>query len=163
MAERDGTLNGKPRLDDVDFAILRLLQRDGRMPNADVARNVGLSPPSVLQRIRKLEACGYVKGYMALLDHERLGFGLLVIAMVSLSLHQEKAIDRFRYAIVQIPEVVECLHVSGEHDYLLKILVKDMASYEKLVREELSTIPGIGKIHSSFVLGVNKSSSRLPI
>lgn len=157
--------NGKSleKLDAVDLRLLKLLQEDGRITNADLARKVKLSPPSVLQRVRKLEESGLVTRYTAILDADRLGFRLCVMAMVSLALHQEKAIEGFRQAIVEIPEVMEVMHVSGDYDYLLKILIRDMGDYERLVREKISTIPGVGRIQSSFVLGINKNSTALPL
>ena len=149
--------------DEVDLSILRLLQANGRITNADLARRVGLSPPSVLQRVRKLEDQKLITGYTALLNREAMGFGLVVIAMVSLALHQEQAIDRFRKAAKSMPEVLECLHVSGDFDFLLKIVVKDMKAYEKFIREKLSAIKGVGKIQSCFVLAENKQTTELPI
>ena len=151
------------RLDDVDLNILRLLQQDGRISNAELARRVGLSPPSVLQRVRKLEEMKLVKEYTAVLDHEALGFKLVVMAMVSLALHQEQPIERFRKAVKDMPEVLECMHVSGDFDFLLKIVVKDMAAYEEFIRERLSAIKGVGKIQSSFILAMNKDTTALPI
>jgi len=153
----------REKLDTVDARILRLLQDDGRVTNADLAREVGLSPPSMLQRVRKLEQAGYVNRYTAILNHEALGYSLIVMAMISLALHQEKPIEKFQAAIRDVPEVLECLHVSGDYDFLLKIVARDMHDYERIVREQLSTIKGVGKIHSSFVLGVNKSTTEIPI
>lgn len=153
----------RDRFDEVDLHILRLLQDDGRMTNADLARTVGLSPPSVLQRVRKLEDLGVIKGYSTLLDQEKLGFSLTVFAQISLALHQEAPIERFRRAIQDIPEVLECYHVSGEFDFLLKIVVEDMKAYEALVRDKLSKIKGLGKIQSCFALATNKQVHRLPL
>ncbi|MBS1723840.1 MAG: Lrp/AsnC family transcriptional regulator [Armatimonadetes bacterium] len=153
----------RERLDDVDLELLRILQSNGRITNADLARRVGLSPPSVLQRVRKLEESGLVSRYAAILCAERLGYNLQVVAMISLALHQEKPIEGFRKAVLEIPEVLQCLHVSGDFDYLLKIVIRDMAEYEKLVTERLSAIPGVGKIQSSFVLAVTKDTTSLPL
>jgi Lrp/AsnC family leucine-responsive transcriptional regulator len=153
----------RERLDDVDLHILRLLQQDGRMTNADLARTVGLSPPSVLQRVRKLEETGVIRGYATILDQEKMGFGLTVLAQISLALHQEAPIERFRRAIADIPEVLECYHVSGEFDFLLKIVVEDMKGYEALVRNKLSKIKGLGKIQSCFALATTKQTYRLPL
>ncbi len=159
------TKSGSPRerLDDLDRAILRLLQDDGRISNAELARRVGLSPPSVLQRVRRLETLGFVQRYCAHLDPGKMGFSLTVFAMVSISLHHEEAIETFRRAVTDIPEVLECFHVSGDFDFLLRVLVRDMADYERLIRERLSRIGGIGKIHSSFVLATTKSTCVLPL
>lgn len=153
----------KANLDRVDREILKILQSDGRISNANLARRVGLSPPSVLQRVRKLEESGYIEGYKAILDRENLGFNLLVIANISLALHQEQPIEAFRAAVQDIPEVLECLHVSGDFDFLLKVVVADMHDYERLVREKISAIPGIGKIQSCFVLAGTKMTTELPI
>ncbi|MBX7134290.1 MAG: Lrp/AsnC family transcriptional regulator [Fimbriimonadaceae bacterium] len=153
----------RDRFDEVDLHILRLLQEDGRMTNVDLARTVGLSAPSVLQRVRKLEEIGVIQGYTTILDQERLGFGLTVFAQISLALHQEAPIERFRRAIQDIPEVLECYHVSGEFDFLLKIVVEDMKAYEALVRDKLSHIKGLGKIQSCFALATNKQVHRLPL
>src|SRR5438105_2391153 len=105
-------------IDDVDLQLLKLLQRDGRITNADLAKSVGLSPPSVLQRVRALERAGLVRGYTALLDPEKLGLKITAFAMISLSLHQDMPIERFRRSILEIDEVQECYHVSGEYDFL---------------------------------------------
>ena len=153
----------KHRLDATDLKLLRLLQEDGRTSNAELSRQVGMSPPSVLQRVRSLEQNGFIKAYSAVLGREEMGFGLIVVAMVSLALHQEQPIEQFRRSAVKFPEVLECLHVSGDFDFMLKIVAKDMNAYEKFVREKLSAIKGVGKIHSCFVLGVNKSTTELPI
>lgn len=153
----------KTHLDEVDIQLLALLQSDGRMTNADLAKQVNLSPPSVLQRVRALEKAGLIRGYFALLDYERLGLKITALAMISLSLHQEQPIERFRKQIQTIPEVLECYHVSGEFDFLLKIVVKDMRAYEQLIRESLSKIKGIGQIKTSFVLATPKYTTKIPL
>lgn len=153
----------KHSLDKKDRQILKLLQDDGRMSNAELARQIGLSAPSTLQRLRKLEESGVIKGYFAELNRETMGYGLLVIALVSLSLHQEKAIETFRETVVKMEEVQEVLHISGDHDFMLKIAVPDMHAYRDLIYETLSQIPGVGRIHSCFVLGLDKETSDLPL
>jgi Lrp/AsnC family leucine-responsive transcriptional regulator len=153
----------KTHLDEVDLEILRELQRDGRMTNADLARHVKLSPPSVLQRVRRLEEQGYISKYVAALSAEKLGFSLTVMAQISLSLHQETPIDQFVEAVQAITEIQECYHVSGEFDFLLKVVVTDMPAYEKLIREKLSRIPGVGRIQSCFVLSHAKENSGFAI
>ncbi len=153
----------KTHLDEVDVQILSLLQSDGRITNAELAKRVGLSPPSVLQRVRALEKAGLIRGYFAILDAERLGMRITALAMISLSLHQEQPIERFRRSVQDIPEILECYHVSGEFDFLLKIVVKDIRSYEQLIREKLSKIKGIHQIRSSFVLGTPKYTTQVPL
>lgn len=153
----------KTHLDEVDVQLLALLQNNGRISNADLAKSVGLSPPSVLQRVRALEKAGLIRGYFAVLDADRLGLKITALAMITLSLHQEQPIERFRKSIQEIPEVLECYHVSGEFDFLLKIVVRDIRAYEQLIREKISKIKGIGQIRTSFVLATNKFSTKIPL
>jgi Lrp/AsnC family leucine-responsive transcriptional regulator len=150
-------------LDEKDIQILQLLQMDGRITNADLAKHVNLSPPSVLQRVRALESLGVIKTYTAILDPERLGLKLTAWTHISLALHQEMPIERFRKAVQAIPEILECYHVTGEFDFLLKITVKDMRAYELFIREKLSKLKGIGKIQTSFVMGVPKQSTKIDL
>jgi len=153
----------KTHLDEVDVQLLSLLQQDGRITNADLAKKVGLSPPSVLQRVRVLEKAGLIKGYYGILDAEKLGLRITALAMISLSLHQEQPIERFRRSVNEIPEILECYHVSGEFDFLLKIVVRDIRAYEQLVREKLSKIKGIQQIKTSFVLATTKHTTQIQI
>lgn len=150
-------------LDEVDLQLLKLLQADGRITNADLAKKVGLSPPSVLQRVRALEKAGIVRGYSAILDPDRLGYKIMALVQISLSLHQDMPIERFRRQIREIEEVVECYHVSGDYDFLLKVVVRDMRAYEALIREKISRIRGIRQINSSFILGVPKQGGAPPL
>jgi Lrp/AsnC family leucine-responsive transcriptional regulator len=150
-------------LDEVDVKLLALLQADGRITNTDLAKQVDLSPPSVLQRVRALENAGLVRGYTAVLDAERLGFKLTALTFVSLTLHQDLAIERFRKAVTALPEVLECYHISGDADFVLKVVVRDMRAYEGFIREKLAKIKSIGRIQTSFVLGTAKHTSHLPL
>ena len=151
----------KTHLDEKDVQILRLLQADGRITNAELAKRVNLSPPSALQRVRALEKAGLIKGYVALLDPDRLGLKITALVMISLSLHQERPIETFRKAVQDIPEILECYHVSGEFDFLLKIQVRDMRAYEALIREKITRIKGLQQIKTSFVLGIPKHSTNI--
>lgn len=153
----------KSYLDDIDRQILGLLQSDGRMTNAELAKRVTLSPPSALQRVRGLERAGYIRRYTAVLDPDKLGMKVTVWAMVSLSLLQDQPIENFRKSVSEIDEIVECYHVSGEFDFLLKILVTDIRSYEQLIRDKLSRLKGIQQLRSSFVLAAPKQSTQLPL
>src|SRR5580704_9864770 len=157
------TTSMKTHLDEVDVQLLALLQQDGRITNADLAKSVGLSPPSVLQRVRVLEKAGLIRGYFGLLDADKLGLRITALAMISLSLHQEQPIERFRRSINEIPEVLECYHVSGEFDFLLKIVVRDIRAYEVLIRERLSKIKGIQQIKTSFVLATTKHTTQIQL
>lgn len=153
----------KTHLDEVDIHILSLLQKDGRITNADLAKSVGLSPPSVLQRVRALEKAGLIRGYYALLDADRLGLRITAWVHITLSLHQEQPIERFRRSIQDIPEILECYHVSGDFDFLVKVIVRDMRAYEAFVREKLTKIKGIQQIKTSFVFGTNKYTTQITL
>jgi Lrp/AsnC family leucine-responsive transcriptional regulator len=153
----------KSHLDEVDWQLLGLLQKDGRITNADLAKTVGLSPPSVLQRVRTLEKSGLVRGYAAILDAERLGFRITAWVQITLALHQEQAIERFRKSIQDIPEILECYHVTGDFDFLLKVVVRDMRTYEVFVREKLSKIKGIQQIKTSIAFATNKYTTQISL
>lgn len=153
----------KLTLDEINLQLLRLLQSEGRITNADLAKAVGLSAPSVLQRVRNLESAGVVKGYTALLDAERLGYRLTALTTVSLALHETQPVERFRKAVQEIPEIVETYHVTGEFDFLMKILVRDMRHYEALLRDKILKIRGISQIKTSFVLGVTKHTTEVKV
>lgn len=150
-------------IDEIDLEILRILQNDGRVSNADLAKQVRLSPPSTLHRVRQLEQTGLIRNYTAVLDADKLGLKLTVLCQVTLSLHQEQPIERFLKNIGDINEIIECYNISGSADFFLKIVARDMKHYESLVREKLSRIPGVGQINSSFVLARHKHSQNLPI
>ncbi len=152
-----------PDLDDVDRAVLTLLQSDGRMTNADLARSVGLSPAATHARVRRLEREGLIRGYVALLDRERAGFDLLCFVSVSLQLHQPQLVGSFPQRVSAMPEVLECHHVTGEYDYLLKVAVRNRQELERFIVERLTPIPGVAKVHTSLVLREQKATTALPL
>ena len=116
---------GQVSLDETDKAILRLLQSDGRISNAEVARQVGLSAPATHARVKRLEEAGLVRQYSTLLDREAIGFDMVCFINVSLQLHQFEAIERFKELMQDMPEVLECYHITGEFDYLLKAVFRN--------------------------------------
>ena len=150
-------------LDELDRRLLDELQTDARIANAELARRLNLSPPAVHARVRRLEEQGYIRGYVALLDRERLGFDMFCFIQISLQLHQIEQVNHFRTTIQQIPEVLECHHVTGEYDYLLKIAVRNRQELERLVMEKLTPIPGVARIHTSLVFSEVKTSTALPV
>jgi Lrp/AsnC family leucine-responsive transcriptional regulator len=156
-------MSAKVPLDHIDRKILSILQKDGRITNADLARQVGLSPPSILQRVRKLEDAKIVDGYVAVLNRQNVGLGLMVMVFVSLSLHKDEPIHTFIEQVVEFPEVMECLHVSGEYDFVLKVVIPDMTAYEAFVVEKLTKIASVGKVQSSFVMGTRKHTTEVPV
>ncbi|HQY90934.1 MAG: Lrp/AsnC family transcriptional regulator [Caldilinea sp.] len=150
-------------LDELDRRILIELQCEARIANAELARRLNLSPPAVHARLKRLEEEGLVRGYVALLDRERLGFDMLCFIQITLQLHQIEQVTDFRVTVQQIPEVLECHHVTGEYDYLLKIVVRNRQELERLVMEKLTPIPGVARIHTSLVFSEIKTSTALPL
>lgn len=153
----------KSQFDETDIQILDILQKDGRITNADLAKAVGLSAPSVLQRVRNLEQAGIIKQYVTILDAEKMGRKLNAFVNVSLALHEEKPIERFYKAISEIPEVIEVHNITGEYDFLLRVVLRDMRHYEKVLREKLTRIKGIEKLNTSFILSTHKNTTAIPL
>ena len=150
-------------LDDVDKAILRILQTDGRISNVELARRINLSPPATHARLRRLEQEGIIREYTAVVDRERAGFDLLCFIHVSLALHQLAQVEGFRAAIRQMPEVLECHFVTGEYDYLLKVVAHNRKDLERFVVDQLTPLPGVARIHTSVVFTEVKSTTALPV
>jgi len=150
-------------LDTIDKAILAILQCEGRLSNAELARRVNLSPPATHARLRRLEDEGYIRGYAALLDRERAGFDMLCFVQISLQLHQPQQVEAVRAAIREMPEVLECHHVTGEYDYLLKVVIHNRKDLERFVLERLTPVPGVARIHTSLVLTEVKATTALPV
>ncbi len=150
-------------LDHIDKKILDLLQDNGRITNSQLAKEVGLSPPPMLERVRKLENSGTIRKYVALVDPKKVERGTMAFVSVSLRLHQKDAIQEFVTKIQKIPEVLECYHITGEEDYLLKVVIKDIEEYERFIREKLTRFAGISKIKTSFILNVMKQETKVPV
>jgi len=149
--------------DDIDKKILNILQEEGRITNTKLAKEIGISPPSMLERVKRLENSGVIDKFVALVDKEKTGFGLLVLIMVSLSLHQIASLENVKNSLIELDEVLECYQVSGDVDFLLKVATKDMNSYKDFVNNKLSGIDGIQNIKTSFVLDTMKSTTKLKI
>lgn len=148
-------------IDATDKKILTILQKEGRITNAKLAQTVGLSPPAVLERVRRLENSGIIEKYVAILDREQSGFNIQTIVMVCLSHHQISSLQNVKERLTQMDEVLECHQLTGEVDFLLKVVVKDMASYTDFVNNKLSGIPGIQNVKTSFILETLKNSTVL--
>lgn len=151
------------RLDEVDRAILEALQDDGRLSNVELARRVHLSPPATHARLRRLEKNGYIRQYAAIVDRERAGFDLLCFIQVSIQLHQPDQVEQFRVAVRAMPEVLECHHITGEYDYLLKAALRNRKDLERFVVDRLTPMPGVARIHTSLVLTEVKATTALPL
>jgi Lrp/AsnC family leucine-responsive transcriptional regulator len=150
-------------LDQIDRKILDILQEHGRITNAQLAKEAGISPPPMLDRVRKLEKNGYIRKYVALVDPRKLNRGTMAFVEIALSLHRQDAIQEFVEEIQKIPEVLECYHLTGETDYLLKIAIKDMDAYEQFLLQKLTRFSGISKIKTSFILNTLKQETKIPV
>jgi Lrp/AsnC family transcriptional regulator, leucine-responsive regulatory protein len=150
-------------LDETDKKILRILQNNGRITNLQLSQEIGLSPAPTLERVRKLEKAGVIKAYHAFINAQLLGFGLKVIIQVSLVRQIENAVQTFSQKINEIEEIIECNQVTGDYDYIIKVLVKDIAEYDKLVNDKLSKIEEIGQMRSSVILSTVKDLKTIPI
>ena len=150
-------------LDEIDFTILQILQSDARISNVELARRVNLSPPATLVRVRRLDESGHIDGYVALVNRRQMGYDMLCFVSVSLQLHDIEQVTGFRDAVGQIPEVLECHHVTGDYDYLLKIVAHNTKDLESFLLEKLTPIPGVARIHTSLVLNEVKSTTVIPI
>lgn len=150
-------------LDAIDRKILSLLQRDGRMSLADLAQQVGLSPSPCLRRVRLLEKAGVIARYVALLDQQAVGLPVSVFVSIKLESQREEALDKFGKAISRWPEVLECYLMTGPRDYLLRVVVADLAAYERFIKEKLTRLSGIASIESSFALEQVKYTNSLPL
>lgn len=151
------------KLDVIDRKILRAIQQDARVSNLELAKTVGLSPTPCLRRVRRLESDGVIAGYAAVLDQRRVGLPVSVFAQVRMDSHDNDTLARFEETVRAWPEILECYLMTGARDYLLRIVVEDVAAYERFIKEKLTRIPGIGSIESSFALNQIKHVSALPI
>lgn len=150
-------------LDDIDRRILAALQRDARLTNVELAAEVGLSPSPCLRRVRRLEEAGVVAGYRAILERTEIGLGLMVFVGIKVDRHQETDAETFRRAVRDMPEVVACHLVSGESDFLLQMVLPDLAAYERLLIGTLLKIPGVKDIRSNFAIQTVKPPGPLPL
>lgn len=150
-------------LDAVDKALLRALQKDGRLSNVELARRINLSPPATLARTKRLEKDGYIRQYTAVVDSDKAGYDLLCFIHISLQMHQVTQVESFREATRRMPEVLECHHITGEYDYLLKVVLKNRKDLEKFVVDKITPIPGVARIHTSLVLVEVKTTTALPL
>ena len=152
------------QLDRYDRQILDVLQSDGRISNQDLADRIALSPSSCLRRLRALEESGLITGYRALLDARKLGLSLMALIHISMDAHTPERFTHFEAAIAHIPEVLECLLITGQAaDYQLKVVVADMDAYQELLLNRITRIPGVTGVHSSFVLRRVIANTALPL
>jgi DNA-binding Lrp family transcriptional regulator len=150
-------------LDRPDRLILEQLQRDGRTTNSALAEQVHLSESACLRRVQALERSGLIAGYSAQLNQEKAGLPVNVFVHITLDRQDQADLQAFEKAASKIAEVMECYLMSGEYDYLVRVVVSDMADYERLHSQHLTRLPGVVRVHSSFALRTVKKSALLPI
>ena len=151
------------QLKEIDQKILHHLQDNARLTNVDLSERVNLSPSPCLRRVRNLEDSGVIKGYVTLVDQNALGLPVSVFVSVSLEKQVEAALEQFEDAIRARPEVMECYLMTGDADYLLRVVATDLAGYERFLLDHLTRIPGVASIKSSFALKQVTYKTALPI
>ncbi|MCH7543131.1 MAG: Lrp/AsnC family transcriptional regulator [Proteobacteria bacterium] len=150
-------------LDAIDRRILDRLQEDGRVSNVELANAVGISSSPCWRRVRELEKRGVISGYVALVDAAAVGLPVSVFVQVTLERQIEAALETFEAAVRARPEVMECYLMTGDADYLLRVVVSDLPTYEAFLKDHLTRIPGIANIKSSFALNQVKYRTSLPL
>jgi DNA-binding Lrp family transcriptional regulator len=148
-------------LDETDRKILHYLQEDATLKTRELSEKLHLSYTPVYERVRRLEKEGVIKKYVALLDREKVGKKLMAFCNIALKEHSKTMGEKFVKAVVAMPEVMECFNISGDYDFLLKIVVEDMSQYQQFLMQKLGSLDNIGSTHSLFVMGEIKNSSVL--
>lgn len=152
-----------PPLDRLDYRILHHLQNDARLTNLELASHVGLSPSPCLRRVKALEDLGIIRRYVAILDAVAVGLPISAFINVSLRSQERETLEQFQTQITSCPEVMECYLMTGNSDYLLRVVVPDLESYERFLGDKLTRIPGVGNIQTSFALKPVVYRTELPL
>ncbi|TWR26225.1 Lrp/AsnC family transcriptional regulator [Mucilaginibacter achroorhodeus] len=148
-------------LDDIDIQLLKHLGQDSNIATKDLAAKVNLSPSPVFERLKRLEASGFIKKYIAVLDAEKLSYGLMIFCNIKLKQHDKAIGSDFVKDVMQLKEVVECYNISGDYDFLLKVYARDMKHYQDFVFNKLGSVKSIGSTHSTFVMCENKNTHNI--
>ncbi len=156
-------MSSKPKLDSTDLKILRILQDNAKITNAQLSVDIGLSPAPTLERVKKLEKLGIIKSYHAKLDEQLLGLEVSTFVQVTLVGHNKKNIQLFLEAIRDMEEVVECHHITGSGDLILKVITKNIASYQALILNKISEIEVVDNLQSMVILSTLKDTPHLPL
>lgn len=150
-------------LNRIDQAILSELQTQGNISTVELAKRISLSTPATHARLKRLNERGYIDRYAAILNREKAGFDLLCFVHISLQVHQPEQVEKIRRAIRAMPEVLECHHITGEYDYILKVALRNRKDLERFLMDRLTPIPGMARIHTSLVLNEVKATTALPL
>jgi Lrp/AsnC family transcriptional regulator, leucine-responsive regulatory protein len=153
----------KVKLDIIDHKLLDILQANGKITNAQLSKDVGLSPAPTLERVKKLEQSGIIQSYHAQLDRFKVGLGVLTFVQVTLSGHRKSIIDTFTGVINKVPQIVECHHVTGSCDFLLKVIAEDISAYQKLIMDTINEIEVVASTQTMVILSTIKNSKVLPV
>ncbi len=151
------------KIDKIDKRILEILQSRAKITNAKLSEEIGLSPAPTLERVKKLEQMGIISSYHAKLNIEKVGLGVTTFVLATLNAHNRTNIESFIQEINKIPEVIECHHITGAGDFILKVIAKDIATYQKLMLEKISDIKQVDNMQSMVVLSTFKDSKVIPI
>jgi len=163
LFRRQVKMNTSLKLDKIDRKILDILQFNAKITNAQLSKEIGLSPAPTLERVKKLEQSGVIKSYHAKVDIEKIGLGVSTFVYVTLKGHNKTNIELFLGEIHKIDEVIECHHITGSGDFILKIIAQDIASYQKLMLEKVSDISVVDNLQSMVILSTFKDSKVIPI
>lgn len=150
-------------LDATDARILSVLQRQGRISNADLAEAVNLSASACHRRVQRLEQAGFIKDYVALLDPKKMNRATVVFVEIALSGQADEVLDAFEREVMRIPDVLECHLMAGKADYLLKVVAEDAEDFARIHRKKLARLPGVAQLHSSFALRKVRQTTALPV
>lgn len=151
------------KLDLIDHKLLEILQSNGKITNAQLSKEIGLSPAPTLERVKKLENLGIIESYHAQIDREKVGLGVMTFVQVTLSGHRKAITETFVQTIESVPEIIECHHVTGSCDFLLKVIARDIASYQKLIMETINEIEVVASTQTMVILSTFKNAKVLPI
>ncbi len=150
-------------LDATDRRIINLLEQDAKMTIKDIAAKLNMSTTPIFDRIKRLEKTNYIKGYSAIVDSKMMGFNIIAYCTITLETHHKEHIQQFVTDVQELTEVIECYHIAGLFDYLIKIYAQDMNDYQLFITEKLASIKNIGRVQSSFVMTEIKKERSLPI
>ncbi len=150
------------KIDAIDKRIVQLLQKDGKMKIKEIAHELNMTNTPIFDRIKRLEKEGFIKGYSTIVDKEKLGYHLVAFCSVTLESHHKEYLNQFVKDVKNLKEVMECYHIAGMFDYLLKIYVKDMVDYQIFITQKLASLANIGRVQSSFVMTEVKNERVFP-
>ncbi|MDA3938746.1 MAG: Lrp/AsnC family transcriptional regulator [Spirochaetia bacterium] len=151
------------KLDNINRKILSILQENSSITNSDLSKEIRLAPATTLERVKKLELSGIIKGYVALVDQKKIGKAITAFVEISMKNHSASSIKNFSSDIAALPEVLECHHLAGDKDFLLKVITEDIESYRIFALDKLASIPGIGNVCTFFTLDTIKYSTGIPL